>query len=78
MCSASWWREATVRRAVAQVVAAIWKPADYPCGKRLAAIMPLWLPAHEARIVPLDEALRARTLCVSPATLDRLLGNTAR
>lgn len=58
---------------VAQVVAAIWKPADYPCGKRLAAMLPLWLPAHEARHGPLDEALRARVLQASPATLDRLL-----
>jgi hypothetical protein len=58
---------------VAQVAAAIWKPADYPCGKRLAAMLPLWLPAHEARCGRLNEALRARVLQASPATLDRLL-----
>lgn len=57
---------------VARVVAAIWKPADYPCGTRLAAMMPLWLPAYEARQGPLEEALRARVLHASPATLDRL------
>lgn len=58
---------------VAQVAATIWKLADYPCGKRLAAIMPLWLPAHETRFGPLCEELRTRVLRASPATLDRLL-----
>jgi len=58
---------------VARVVAAIWKPADYPCGKRLAALLPLWLPAHEAHHGPLDNAVRMRVLQASPATLDRLL-----
>ncbi len=58
---------------IGQVAAAIWKPADYPCGKRLAALLPLWLPAHEARHGLLDPAVRARVLQASPATLDRLL-----
>lgn len=58
---------------VARVAAAIWKAADYPCGKRLAALLPLWLPSYEARNGPLDETLRARVLQASSATLDRLL-----
>jgi hypothetical protein len=59
--------------AVVEVVAAIWKPADYPCGKRLAAMLPLWLPGYEARHGPLAEVVRARVLQASPATLDRLM-----
>ena len=58
---------------VAKVAAAIWKAGDYPCGKRLAAMMALWLPAYEVHHGPLEEDLRARLLRASPATLDRLL-----
>jgi hypothetical protein len=61
--------------AVAKVAAGIWKTADYPCGKRLAAMLPLWLPSYEARHGSLDKATRSRVLEASPATLDRLLAN---
>ena len=35
--------------AEAEVIAAIWKLGDYPCGKRLVAMLPLWIPAYEQR-----------------------------
>lgn len=64
---------------VERVVVAIWKLGDYPCGKRLVAMMPLWMPAYEARNGRLECDLRARLLQASAATLDRLLeGHRAR
>jgi len=57
----------------AQVVTALWRVADYPCGKRLAAMVPLWLPAYEARHGRLPPTVRMRVQRASAATLDRLL-----
>ena len=51
----------------------IWLTADLPCGKRLRAIIPLWLPHYEGLFGTLTEDVRAKLLKVSPATLDRLL-----
>lgn len=55
------------------VVAAIWKLGDYPCGKRLVAMLPLWLPSYEAQSRALSVVVRKRVQEASPATLDRLL-----
>lgn len=52
---------------------AIWLAAEQPCSKRLAAALPLWLPAWEARHGRLAPRLRRRLLAISPATIDRLL-----
>jgi hypothetical protein len=56
-----------------QVIAAIWKLGDYPCGKRLVAMLPLWLPAYERRHGVLGAELRRNLHQVSAPTLDRLL-----
>jgi hypothetical protein len=44
-----------------------------PCGLRLRALLPQWLPAYEADHRRLDADLRQALLSASPRTLDRLL-----
>ena len=51
----------------------IWFAALQPCGLRLAALLPEWLPAYEADHRRLDPDLRQSLLAVSGRTLDRLL-----
>jgi len=55
------------------VLKAIWLAAEQPCGKRLKAALPLWLPFYEAERGNLNEPLRDRLLALSAATIDRLL-----
>jgi hypothetical protein len=55
------------------VIRQIWRWGDYPCGKRLAAMLVLWLGGYERRYGALRPALRHKVLAVSAATLDRLL-----
>ncbi len=57
----------------ARAAAEIWKLGDYPCGKRLVAMLPLWWPAYAARHPELDPGLGRRLQAASAATLDRLL-----
>ncbi len=52
---------------------AIWLAALPPCGERLKACLPDWLPAYEADHHPLDANVRQALLAASRATLDRLL-----
>lgn len=52
---------------------AIWLSAEQPCGKRLKATVPLWLPDYEREQGPLEAELRGRLLQMSAATMDRLL-----
>lgn len=51
----------------------IWFSAFQPCGSRLHALLPEWLPAYESdhRSIPAD--VRQCLLQASPRTLDRLL-----
>jgi len=51
----------------------IWLAAEQPCGRRLKAAIPLWLPHYESRQGVLEEPLRERVLRLSAATIDRLL-----
>ena len=51
----------------------IWMASEQPCAKRLAALLPLWLPFYEHRHGSLTLELRKSLLAASPATLDRLL-----
>lgn len=51
----------------------IWFASDQPCGKRLKAAIPLWLPHYENQYGALAESVRVDLLKVSAATLDRLL-----
>lgn len=52
---------------------AIWLHALQPCGVRLKAALPEWLPAYEADHRRLNADVRQALLCASRATLDRLL-----
>jgi hypothetical protein len=52
---------------------AIWLAALQPCGERLKACLPDWLPASEADHRRLDPDVRRALLAASRATLDRLL-----
>jgi hypothetical protein len=58
---------------VTEVFWRIWKVAEQPCGKRLAALRKLWLPHYEARHGRLGHELREKVLAVSPAQIDQLL-----
>lgn len=51
----------------------IWFASDQPCGKRLKAVIPLWLPHYESQYGTLVESVRTDLLKASAATLDRLL-----
>jgi hypothetical protein len=52
---------------------AIWLAALQPCGVRLKACLPDWLPAYEEDHRRLDTDVRQALLQASRATLDRLL-----
>ena len=51
----------------------IWQATDYACGRRLAAMLPEWIPAYEADERSLPGEVRERLLEASARTLDRLL-----
>ncbi|HWH68960.1 MAG TPA: hypothetical protein VNT26_06220, partial [Candidatus Sulfotelmatobacter sp.] len=51
----------------------IWFGAFQPCGSRLHALLPEWLPAYELDHRRIDPDLRQSLLCASARTLDRLL-----
>lgn len=52
----------------------LWEASDRVCGKRLKALLPILLPALERNgHLKLDEAIRAKILAMSAATIDRLL-----
>jgi hypothetical protein len=55
------------------VLKPIWFAAFQPCGSRLVALLPEWLPAYEADHRRLDSDVRESLLAVSARTLDRLL-----
>ncbi len=58
---------------IREVVAQIWRAAEQPCGKRLVAALPLWLPHYAKHFGSLLPAQRKLLGDVSAATLDRLL-----
>jgi hypothetical protein len=60
-------------RVIEPVVRAIWRTAEYPCGKRLVPILRQWLPYYERRAGSLSGRQRQLIRHVSAATLDRLL-----
>lgn len=51
----------------------IWLAGQQPCGKRLVAMMPEWVPAYEAFHRGLKSSAREQLVEASSATLDRLL-----
>lgn len=58
---------------LAQPLKTIWLAALQPCGERLKAALPEWLPAYETDHHRLDPDVRQALLRASRATLDRLL-----
>ena len=55
------------------VLKPIWFAAFQPCGSRLHALLPEWLPAYEADHRRLNADVRESLLAVSARTLDRLI-----
>jgi hypothetical protein len=58
---------------IGDVVEQIWRCAEQPCGKRLVAALPLWLPHYPKHFNCLLPTQRKLLGEVSAATLDRLL-----
>jgi hypothetical protein len=59
--------------ALLPILKPIWFAAFQPCGSRLVALLPEWVPAYEQDHRRLDADVRASLLAVSARTLDRLL-----
>ena len=55
------------------VLKPIWLAALQPCGKRLVAALPMWVPAYEQDHRRVEADVRQSLLKASAATLDRLL-----
>jgi hypothetical protein len=55
------------------VLKPIWFAALQPCGRRLVALLPEWLPAYEADHRRIDADVRQSLLAASARTLDRLI-----
>jgi hypothetical protein len=55
------------------VLRQVWGAANYPCGRRLKAMLPDWLPAYEAYEKSVAASIKEPLLQASPRTLDRLL-----
>jgi len=51
----------------------IWLAANFPCSKRLTAIIPLWLPGYIQSHGDLEKEVIDSLLTISHATIDRLL-----
>lgn len=51
----------------------IWKQTEQPCGKRLASMLPDWLPFYEKHHGELLDSVREKVLAISPAQIDRVL-----
>lgn len=59
--------------AAIDVIFAIWKAGEQPCGKRLKPMLATWLPHYEKHSGELPAAIRKKVLSISPAQIDRLL-----
>jgi hypothetical protein len=58
---------------VEEVLWRIWKVSEQPCGKRLVAMLELWLPHYEAEHGRLPAIVRKQLGAISAAQTDRLL-----
>jgi hypothetical protein len=58
---------------VVEILWRIWTAAEQPCGKRLVALLPLWLPHYEREYGALNASTRSKVLEISAAQIDRLL-----
>ncbi len=71
-------RGAVYGEAERSAILPVWRTAGEPCGKRLAALLPQWLPWREKEYGILESGVREKVLRASPATLDRLLAGERR
>lgn len=55
------------------VLRKIWRAADYPCGRRLAAMLPDWVAGYEEYEKSVPARIKEPLLQASARTLDRLL-----
>ena len=55
------------------VLKTVWLQSEQPCGKRLKALLPLWVPSWERHHGELDAGCRQRLLSLSASHMDRLL-----
>jgi hypothetical protein len=63
--------------AVGAALVVLWEASDRVCGKRLKALLPVLVPALERHAhLHLDDAVRAKLLSASAATIDRMLAET--
>ena len=58
---------------VVEVLWRIWRVAEQPCGKRLVAMLELWLPHYEAEHGKLSAKVRKQLRAISAAHVDRML-----
>jgi hypothetical protein len=56
-----------------EVIQRVWSAGEQPCGKRLAQMLPLWLPHYQRRYGRLLPSQRKLADEISASTLDRLL-----
>ena len=59
--------------ATLEVLQRIWRAAEQPCGKRLVALLGLWLPHYESEHGRLPASIRKQVRQISAAQVDRLL-----
>ncbi len=61
------------RQLLLEPLKAIWLAGKQPCGRRLTAMLPDWVPAFEAYHHSLGDGIKEQLLEISSATLDRFL-----
>ena len=62
-----------------KVLVHIWKASNLACGKRLVAMIPLWLPWYETSFhVTLPASIQQRLMTISAATIDQLLARNRK
>lgn len=67
-------RQRTYGTDVHDALLVIWKASNYSCGKRLVPFMPFWIAALERHAhLSLTDEVRSSLLCISAATVDRML-----
>ena len=60
-------------RELLPVLRKIWRAADYPCGRRLVAMLPDWVAGYEQYEKRVPAQIKEPLLQASARTLDRLL-----
>ncbi len=55
------------------ILKTFWMMADWPCSKRLKALLPKWLPSYEQEYGPLADDTKSKLISLSASTIDRML-----